>query len=66
VKRGARRFESACQLPGVEQVGFENPNGQKVLVITNSGVGKTVTLKQANKAAEIALSADSVSTLSWR
>jgi glucosylceramidase len=66
VKRGARRFESACQLPGVEQVGFENPNGQKVLVITNSGVGKTVTLKQANKAAEIALGADSVSTLSWR
>jgi glucosylceramidase len=66
VKRGARRFESACQLPGVEQVGFENPDGQKVLVITNSGEAKTVTLKQANKAAEIALDADSLSTLSWR
>lgn len=66
VKRGARRFESACKLPGVEQVAFENPDGQKILVITNSGEGKTVTVKQANKAAEIALGADSVSTLSWR
>jgi len=66
VKRGARRFESACNLAGVDQVGFENPDGQKILVITNSGAAKTVSLRQANQVAEVALGADSVTTLSWR
>lgn len=66
VKRGARRFESACKLAGVDQAAFENPDGQKILVITNSGEGKTISLKQANRVAEVALDADSVTTLSWR
>ncbi|HLZ42325.1 MAG TPA: glycoside hydrolase family 30 beta sandwich domain-containing protein [Candidatus Sulfotelmatobacter sp.] len=66
VKRGARRFESASTTAGVDQVAFENPDGQKILVITNSGAGKTIFLKQANQVAEVALGADSVATLSWR
>ena len=66
LKRGARRFESACKLAGVDQVAFENPDGQKIVVITNSGEAKTVSLKQANKVAEVALVPDSVTTLSWK
>lgn len=66
VKRGARRFESSCQLAGVDQVAFENPDGQKVLVIANPGEAKTVSLQQANQAAEVALSADSLTTLLWK
>jgi glucosylceramidase len=65
VKRGARRFESTGKLAGVEHVGFENPDGQKVLVVTNIGPAKTVTLNQANKAADLTLPADSISTLLW-
>jgi O-glycosyl hydrolase len=49
----------------VEQVGFENPDGKKVLVVTNSGSEKKATLNQANKSAELALPADSITTLLW-
>ena len=65
VRRGAKRFDSACKVPGIEQVAFENEDGQKVLVITNSGGAKTIVLKQANKIAELPLAPDSVSTLLW-
>jgi glucosylceramidase len=65
VRRGAKRFESASQVQGVDHAAFENPDGQKVLVVTNSGEGKTVHLKLSNKTADLALPPDSVSTLSW-
>src|SRR5256885_5653707 len=65
VRRGARRFESSCQMPGVDQVGFQNPDGEKVLVVTNAGPAQRVTLKQGEKAAELALAADSLTTLTW-
>jgi glucosylceramidase len=65
IHRGAKRFESASKVQGVDQVAFENPDGQKVLVVTNSGKSKTVHLKLPNKTTELALTADSVTTLSW-
>jgi glucosylceramidase len=65
VKRGARRFETTGKLAGVEHVGFENPDGQKVLVVTNIGPAKTATLNQASKTADLALPADSITTLLW-
>ncbi|HYM76767.1 MAG TPA: glycoside hydrolase family 30 beta sandwich domain-containing protein [Candidatus Dormibacteraeota bacterium] len=65
VRRGAKRFQSECKVQNVDQVAFENPDGQKVLVVTNSGPARTVRLKQANKIAELALAPNSVSTLTW-
>jgi glucosylceramidase len=65
VRRGARRFDSAGKLPGVEHVAFENPDGQKVLVIANSGAAKVVQVKLAGDVAEIPLPADSLHTLCW-
>jgi len=65
VRRGARRFESVGRVDGVDHVGFENPDGQRLVVITNSGEPKKVYLKLAGKVAEVALAKDSVSTLSW-
>ncbi len=65
VQRGARRFESAGTVAGVEHVGFENPDGRKVLILTNSSDAKSVTLKLANRSANISLPANSISTLSW-
>jgi len=65
VRRGAKRFESVGKVDGVDHVGFENPDGQRVVVITNSGPMKHVHLKAGGNAAEIALLANSVSTLSW-
>ena len=65
IHRGARRFDSRGTLPGVEHAAFENPNGQKVLVITNSTDAKTINLKQASRITEITLPPKSVSTLIW-
>jgi O-glycosyl hydrolase len=49
----------------VEHVGFENPDGQRVVVITNSGQVKQAQLKLAGKVADVELPENSVSTLSW-
>ena len=65
VRRGAKRFESAGKMDGVEHVAFENLDGQKVLVITNSGAAKDVHVKLADKVVEVKALADSVITLSW-
>ncbi len=65
VRRGAKRVYSACKVAGVDQVAFENPDGQKILVIANSGEARTISVKQGNKAAECSLPPNSVTTLSW-
>ena len=65
VRRGAKRVESSGRVQGIEEVAFENPDGGKVLIVTNKGEGTTIHIKQANQAAELALSPDSISTLSW-
>jgi glucosylceramidase len=65
VQRGGRRFESTGTVAGVEHVGFENPDGRRVLILTNSSGSKSVTLKLANQSANVSLPASSISTLSW-
>lgn len=65
VRRGARRFESTGKLADVDHVAFENPDGKKVLVVTNSGSEKKATLQQRSKVADLTLAADSVTTLLW-
>ncbi|HZQ93827.1 MAG TPA: glycoside hydrolase family 30 beta sandwich domain-containing protein [Candidatus Sulfotelmatobacter sp.] len=65
IRRGARRFESSGTLSGVEHAAFENPDGQKVLIVTNSSESKNVTVKLANQIANLSLPNNSVSTLIW-
>ncbi len=65
VRRGARRFASDGKVGGVEHVGFENPDGKTVLLVSNSGPAKTIAVKQSSKAVEVSLAADSITTLSW-
>jgi len=65
VLRGAKRFQSEGNLPGIEHVAFENPDGGKILVVTNSSALKTVVLKQGDKVAELTLTPNSIYTLSW-
>jgi len=65
VRRGAKRVQSSSAIQGIDQVAFENPDGQKVLVVTNSGDAKAVKVQQGNKAADMSLAANSVSTLTW-
>jgi len=66
IKRGARRFESTGKVTGIDHVACENLDGQRLLVITNSGDAKTVIVKQGNASAELAMAASSMATLVWR
>lgn len=66
IQRGARRFESSATLPGVEHVAFENPDGRKVLILTNPGDATTVTLKLADKITNVSLAKSSLNSLLWK
>ena len=66
IRRGARRFESQSEAADLRHVAAENPDGQQVLVVTNTGPGKTIELRLANMAAPVSLKANSVTTLAWR
>lgn len=65
IRRGARRFESSGKAQGVEHVALENPDGQKVVVLSNKGAATTVALKLGDASAEIPLPSDSLTTVSW-
>jgi glucosylceramidase len=65
VRRGARRFDSQSTLPDVQHVAFENPDGQRVAVVTNAGAARPVVLRIGKLESEIALEKNSVSTFVW-
>jgi glucosylceramidase len=65
IRRGARRFHCASQMEKVSHVAFSNPDGARVLVLTNSGAATNAPLLLAGMRAEVPLPADSVVTLLW-
>jgi glucosylceramidase len=65
VKRGAKRIESQSKIEGLDQVAFENPDGGLVLVVTNSGPARTVSVELGGKVVDLELAKDSMATLEW-
>lgn len=65
VKRGAKRISSEAKLDGVEHVAFENKDGQRVAVITNSGTARSVSLQDGDSKVELSLEPNSLTTLVW-
>jgi glucosylceramidase len=65
IKRGARRIGSQTQAKDLEHAAVENPDGRKVMVLTNTGAARTVQLQQAGSAALVPLAENSVATLTW-
>ncbi len=65
IRRGARRVESSSKSVDLSHLALKNPDGSSVLVVTNPGAGRTVQVVHGDSAAEIAMPADSVSTLCW-
>ena len=65
VQRGSRRIDSSGEVTGIDHVAFENPGGEIVLIITNSGTARRIAVKQAGKTAELSIPASSIATLSW-
>jgi glucosylceramidase len=66
VRRGARRFESQSQAVNLDHVAVENPGGQKVLILTNTGAARTVQVNQGLSSATVPLEENSIATLVWR
>jgi glucosylceramidase len=66
IRRGAHRFDSQSAAADLQHVALENPGGQQVLVVTNSGPARTIELRLANMAASVPLKANSVTTMAWR
>jgi glucosylceramidase len=66
IRRGANRFESEGVVPNVDHVACENPDGQKVLVMTNADAARTVVLQLGTMAADLNLASNSLTTLVWK
>lgn len=66
IRRGARRFDSQSAAAELQHVGFENPDGQQVLVVSNAGRARTVNLQRGTLTATVPLEAGSVTTLAWK
>jgi glucosylceramidase len=65
IRRGAHRFESSGTLEDLDHVACKNPDGGKVLVITNHSNSRQVSLQMKGWIAEIAIPANSLITLTW-
>ncbi len=66
MRRGARVFASSGELPDVSHVAAENPDGSRVLVVTNSGPAPArLQIRLASNALELASPPSSVTTLVW-
>jgi glucosylceramidase len=66
LRRGARRFESQGTAADLVHIAFENPGGERMVVLTNSGPARNVVLNQGQRSAAISMEGNSVSTLVWR
>jgi glucosylceramidase len=65
ITRDARRFDSQGGATELQHVAFENPDGRRVVVLTNPGAAQNCELRLGNQSATVALSRNSVTTLQW-
>ena len=65
IRRNARVLASHGQPAGVEHVALENPDGSRVLVITNRGEARAVDCGLDSSTLQIQMPRDSVVTLVW-
>lgn len=65
ISRGARRFDSQSTAIDLHHVAFHNPDGRRVLVLTNPHEARRCNLRFGKHTATVALSRNSVTTLVW-
>jgi glucosylceramidase len=65
IRRGAHRFHSQGTGTEVDHVACENPDGQRVMVLTNPSATRQVVLRMGAMTAELNLAGNSVTTLAW-
>jgi len=65
IRRGAKRVGTTCNSSTLSHVGCQNPGGDTVVVLGNSGAARPVILRLGTNWANLSLEADSVTTLAW-
>jgi glucosylceramidase len=65
IDRNAQVFASTGDLPGITHIAAENPNGTRVLILTNQAAEQQVRIAFADQSLEVTLPPDSVTTLAW-
>ena len=65
IERGARVIASHGELDGIDHVAVENPNGSHVLVVTNRGEQQRLECRLGERALDLMVEPDSVTTLVW-
>ena len=65
IRRGAHRFDTQSAATDLQHVAVENPDGQRVLIMTNAGAARTIDLRLGNMSAPVTLKANSLTTLAW-
>jgi len=66
IRRDAERFESEGAVANVDHVACENPDGQRVLIVTNGGAPRSLTVGLGAMMTDVALEGDSLTTLVWK
>ncbi len=66
IHRGARRFDSSGNVESIDHVACENPDGEKVLVLTNSYTSRNLALQMNEWIADLTVPTDSLVTLTWK
>ncbi len=65
IQRQARVLASQGKIDGVEHVAVENPDGTRVLVLTNHGEARSVDCGLETETLHVSMPRDSVTTLLW-
>ncbi|HEX4308957.1 MAG TPA: glycoside hydrolase family 30 beta sandwich domain-containing protein [Acidobacteriaceae bacterium] len=65
IRPGARIFASWGDVPGIDHVAAENPDGSRVLILTNQGHDQQVQCSLHDQSLTIKLAKNSITTLAW-
>ena len=65
IRPGARIFASWGDVPGVDHIAAENPDGSCVLILTNQSHDQQVQCSLRDQALTIELAGNSITTLVW-
>lgn len=65
IDRGSRVIGSWGELPHISHVAAENPDGSRVLVLTNRGGEQPIQVTLHDQAMEVVLPPDSITSLKW-
>ncbi len=65
MQRGASILGSSGELPGISHVAAENPDGSRVLVLTNRGAAQRVQCTLGAEALKLEMPSDSITSLVW-